>query len=184
MLFCRKLAAAKKEPYPARSSTQLARCVATIISGLRIVTYSQISPSHYPHLVRIPPFGVILMLFTYLCFVLALQFAYVSVSGDAHWEAIGIRAGWLSVGQIPLIILLAGKYNVIGFLTGVGFERLNNFHRWLARVLLLTATLHFGYQSYGWNRLGLWHSEWDTDTCAPTGKQLVCLNYASSSHNM
>ena len=110
------------------------------------------------------------MLFAYLGFILALQFIHVSIPGDAHWEAIGIRAGWLSIGQIPLVILLAGKYNVIGFLTGVGYERLNVFHRWVARTLLLTSTLHFGYQSYGWNRLGLWRLEWDTDTCATTGK--------------
>ena len=141
-----------------------------VVSGLRIVTYIQASPSRYLALVRIPPVGVIAMLLAYLSFVLALQFIHVSIPGDAHWEAIGIRAGWLSIGQTPLIILLAGKYNIIGFLTGVGYERLNVFHRWVARTLLLTATLHFGYQSYGWNRLGLWQLEWATDTCAPTGK--------------
>ena len=144
--------------------------MATIVLGLRVLTYFQASPRSYPLLLRILPLGIIVMLLAYLGFVLALQFVHVSIPGDAHWEAIGIRAGWLSIGQIPLVILLAGKCNIIGFLTGVGYERLNVIHRWVARVLLLTATLHFGYQSYGWNRLGLWQLEWATDTCTPTGK--------------
>ena len=37
------------------------------------------------------------------------------------------------------------------------------------RVLLLLATLHLGYQNYGWSLYGLVHMEWSTDSCPSTG---------------
>ena len=70
---------------------------------------------------------------------------------------------------MPLLILLASKNNIIGTLTGVSFERLNVLHRWTARIMLFLAILHFGYQSYGWQRFGLMKLEWATDECPTTG---------------
>jgi len=72
-------------------------------------------------------------------------------------------------GTSPLLILLAGKMNIIGLLTGASYERLNVYHRWVARGLLMLASMHFGFQSHGWNLYGLMRLEWDTDTCPPTG---------------
>lgn len=121
-------------------------------------------------MIKIPPLGAIIMLLAYLGFILALEFINVHVDGDQGYESLGLRATWLSMAQMPLLILLAGKNNLIGYMTGLSYERLNVLHRWVARCLLLTATLHFGYQSYGWNRLGLMQLEWATDSCTPTGK--------------
>ena len=118
---------------------------------------------------KVPPLGTILVLLAYLAFILALEFINNDVPGGQHYTALGVRAGWLAVAQVPLLILLAGKNNLIGLVTGVSYERLNVFHRWVARGLLLLATLHFGYQSYGWNKYGLMQLEWATDTCPPTG---------------
>lgn len=105
----------------------------------------------------------------YLGFILALQFDVNNIAGAQHYTALGIRAGWLAIAQIPLLILLAGKNNLIGLFTGVSYERLNILHRWVARGLLLLATLHLGYQNYGWNKYGLMQLEWSSDTCPPTG---------------
>ena len=101
--------------------------------------------------------------------MLALEFNDNSVAGAQHYTALGVRAGWLACAQLPLLILLIGKNNLIGMVTGVGYERLNVLHRWVARVMLLMATLHFGYQAFGWNQYGLLQLEWNTDTCPPTG---------------
>lgn len=60
-------------------------------------------------------------------------------------EAIGFRCGVVTIAQIPLMFLLAGKNNIVGFLTGISHERLNWLHRWCARCMLLTATMHMGY---------------------------------------
>ena len=98
-----------------------------------------------------------------------MEFINDDIPGAQHYTALGVRAGWLAVAQVPLIVLLAGKNNIIGLFTGVSYERLNILHRWVARGLLLLATFHFGFQSYGWAKFGLMKLEWKTDTCPPTG---------------
>lgn len=98
-----------------------------------------------------------------------LEFANNDYPGAQHYQAYGLRAAWLAVAQVPLIILLSGKRNLIGLLTGVNYQKLNVLHRWVARGFLVLATMHFGFQSTGWNEYGLMQLEWRTDTCPPTG---------------
>lgn len=129
----------------------------------------QLTPRSTSKWFKVPPFGVIVLLLAYLGFILALEFIANDHPGASHYTALGVRAGWLAVAQITLLILLAGKNNLVGFFTGVSYERLNVFHRWVSRGSLLLATLHFGYQSVGWNEYGLMQLEWTTDSCPPTG---------------
>lgn len=137
----------------------------------REATYLQFTPTARARLFSIPPVGTILLLLTYLGFVLALEFINNSLPlyGAQYWQALGVRAAWLAVSQVPLLILLVGKNNLIGLATEVSYERLNVLHRWVARMLLLLATFHFGFQSYGWSKYGVMKLEWATDTCPPTG---------------
>ena len=67
-------------------------------------------------------------------------------------EDIGCRTGYITLTQLPLIFLLAGKQNIIGVLTGFSYERLNWIHRCTARTLRLTATIHMGFWFRNWNR--------------------------------
>lgn len=154
---------------PAAPANILTTSVATIVAIFREASYPQFSPSRTVSWFKVPPIGTIQLLLVYLGFVLALEFTGNDIPGAQHYTAIGVRAAWLAVAQVPLLILLAGKNNLIGMITGVSYERLNVLHRWVARVLLLLATIHFGSQSYGWNRYGLMQLEWQTDTCPPTG---------------
>ena len=166
---CRVRAAAAKSPYPAKPSNLFTKSVATVTSIFREASYMQITPTRQAFWVKIPPLGTISLLLAYLGFVLALEFINNDVPGAQHYTALGLRAAWLAIAQVPLLILLAGKNNLIGFVTGVSYERLNVLHRWVSRMLLLLATLHLGYQNYGWNKYGLMQMEWSTDTCPPTG---------------
>jgi ferric-chelate reductase len=145
------------------------KSVATITAIFREATYPQYSLSSTAFWLKVPPIGTIQLLLVYLGFVLALEFIGNDTPGAQHYTAIGVRAAWLAVAQMPLLISLIGKNNLIGLITGVSYERLNILHRWVARVLLLLATIHFGSQSYGWNQYGLMQLEWQTDTCPPTG---------------
>jgi ferric-chelate reductase len=145
------------------------KAIATTTAIFREASYPHFSPAKAAFWVKVPPLGTILLLLTYLGFVLALEFINNDIPGAQHYTAIGVRAAWLAVAQIPLLILLAGKNNLIGLLTGVSYARLNILHRWVARMLLLLATIHFGSQNYGWNEYGLMQLEWATDTCPPTG---------------
>lgn len=67
-----------------------------------------------------------------------------SVVRDAYfWERIAFRNAWVSVTQVPLVYMLAMKsINPVSLLTGLSHERLNWLHRWVARTLLVTATVH------------------------------------------
>lgn len=141
------------------------------MGSIRKLCYPQHSPIHHTQSFKVPPFGTILLILSYLCFVLGLEYANQNVQGDQHSQAIGVRAGWLTITQLPLLILLSGKVNLIGLLSGVSYERLNVLHRWVARTMLLTATLHMGYQQALWNKFGLLQLEWSIDTCPPTGKR-------------
>jgi predicted ferric reductase len=66
----------------------------------------------------------------------------VSKNDVYYWERIGYRNAWVTLAQFPLVYLLSTKVNVIGFLTGTSHERLNWLHRWVARTMFVTATVH------------------------------------------
>jgi hypothetical protein len=71
---------------------------------------------------------MIILLLLYIAFVLALEFVKQDIPGEQHNEAIGVRAGWLTITQLPLLILPSGKVNFIGLITGVSYGRLNVIH--------------------------------------------------------
>ncbi|KAK5702691.1 ferric-chelate reductase Frp1 [Elasticomyces elasticus] len=172
MLYMRLRAAARGAETPARPKSVLAKWFATVTAIAREVTYFDLTPYRLPSSVRwfkIPPVGTIVLLITYLAFVLALEFINDSVPGAQFWQARGIRAGWLAVAQVPLTILLVGRNNLFTLTTGVSYERLNVLHRWSARVMLLMAIFHFSFQSKAWSDYGLMKLEWSTDSCPPTG---------------
>jgi ferric-chelate reductase len=150
-------------------SNPLTLLVASCTAVVREASYWQFSPSRISW-IRIPSLGSIILVLTYLGYTLGLEFYDNDYPGAQHWQAKGLRAGWLAVAQLPLLLLLAGKNNLIGLAVGISYERLQILHRWVARVILLTATLHGGFQAYGWNRYGVLHVEISTDTCIPTGK--------------
>ncbi|WWD19282.1 hypothetical protein CI109_103740 [Kwoniella shandongensis] len=64
------------------------------------------------------------------------------------------QAAWVAVAQVPLIIALAGKNNLISLLTGISYDRLNYLHRAAGNLLLLGSWIHAGGHwrlSHGWN---------------------------------
>jgi ferric-chelate reductase len=168
-LHLRLRAAAANKSRPAAAHNALSQFLGGVIATFREATYPQFSPARTYLWLKFPPLGIIIFLLTYLAFLMGLEFTDNNIPGAQHYTSLGVRASWLAVAQIPLLLLLAGKANLIGALVGVSYERLNVLHRWVSRGMLLLVTLHFGYQSYGWNEYGLMVLEWQTDTCPPTG---------------
>ena len=79
------------------------------------------------------------------------------------------------------MVLLVGKHSIIGLLTGLSYERLNVFHRWVARGMLLLATLHIALLAWGWSRFpGLQSLEWATDEAFPTGVAAYVILFCMS----
>lgn len=157
------------QAFPAKPKTAIMRWIATATALSREATYLQFTPAHHAFGIKIPPFGCLFLIIVYFVFILALEMSNMDVEGAQHYQALGVRAGWLAIAQVPWLVLLAGKNNLVGLVSGVSYERLNIYHRWVARGLLLLATLHFGFQSHGWSVYGLMQMEWTTDTCPPTG---------------
>lgn len=92
-----------------------------------------------------PPLGRVYLVGLYFILILILLFHDSIVSGPMYYETIAYRAAWVSVCQVTLIFLLAMKNSIIGFLIGSSHERLNWLHRTVARFLLFTVTIHFGF---------------------------------------
>lgn len=118
--------------------------MATMTAMARESTYLQYTPTSRLLWFKVPPMGTVILIILHFAFVLALEFANNDVAGAQFWQARGVRAGWLAVAQMPLLILLVSKNNIVGLLTGVSFERLNVLHRWTSRIMLFLAILHFG----------------------------------------
>ncbi|KAM6540234.1 ferric-chelate reductase Frp1 [Fusarium falciforme] len=88
------------------------------------------------------PLGRICVLACYWAVIVYLMSWKVSKNDVYYWERIGYRNAWVTLTQFPLLYLLSTKVNVIGFLIGTSHERLNWLHRWVARTMFVTATVH------------------------------------------
>ena len=71
---------------------------------------------------------------------------FLGAKGDIDWQA--HHAARLTYANIPLVIGLAGKNNVLSKLTGFAYESLNVLHRWSARWLIITSAIHVGGRIY------------------------------------
>ncbi|KAJ7489400.1 hypothetical protein FB451DRAFT_1337155 [Mycena latifolia] len=60
------------------------------------------------------------------------------------------RFGFIAISQLPFIFGFASKNNVLGMFLGMGYEKLNFMHRFVARLAILSAHIHgIGY-IYKW----------------------------------
>lgn len=64
------------------------------------------------------------------------------------------RPAWVAVAQIPLVLLLAQKNSIPGWLLGYGYERLNFIHRFVGRLVVLGSNLHALFYVYRWTAAG------------------------------
>lgn len=53
-----------------------------------------------------------------------------------------IRAGLVALAQIPLVVALGVKGNLLGLCVGLGHEKMKVFHKIVGRVIFFAATLH------------------------------------------
>ncbi|RHZ47671.1 hypothetical protein CDV55_100445 [Aspergillus turcosus] len=147
------------------------RATAASMRLLRRATYLQLTPTRNASWFKIPPLGIVYLILAYILFILLLEFVDdLGVTDPTWWTLVGVRAAWLAMAQLPLIVLLVGKHSLIGLLIGVSYERLNVLHRWVARGMFLLLTLHAGFLGTAWNRYpGLQSLEWETDEAFRTG---------------
>lgn len=99
-----------------------------------------------------PTLGRVLLVVAEFVLVMVLCFYKMNPKDQWQWEDMGYRTGFIALSQLPMVVLLAGKNNIIGFLIGSSYERLSWLHRWTARILFLTVTIHMGFWFRSWAR--------------------------------
>lgn len=92
-----------------------------------------------------PSLAVSVLVFAAVAFTVL----YCFVPQPLYWQNIqygspplAIRAGMLAVSIVPWIVAMAMKANLVSVITGIGHERLNVIHRWLAYICLLLSLIH------------------------------------------
>ncbi|KIM41657.1 hypothetical protein M413DRAFT_409883 [Hebeloma cylindrosporum] len=64
------------------------------------------------------------------------------------------RTGWICIAQMPFVFLFAQKNNVVGWIIGYGYEKLNFIHRFAGRIVVLAANIHSLHYFYLWSLQG------------------------------
>lgn len=122
-----------------------------------------------------PTLGRILVVGAEFALVMILCFYKLNPNDQWQWEDLGFRTGPIALAQLPLIFIIAGKKNVIGYLIGSSYERLNWLHRWTARSLFLTTTIHMSYWLRSWARYEYISYKIKTDPITQRGLAAWCI---------
>ncbi|CAK7200937.1 ferric-chelate reductase Frp1 [Sporothrix eucalyptigena] len=140
--------AATAREYPTKPPNAFLQVWATLTAVGRELSYPQLYvPVRYFTWLTPPPAGRVIMLLIYWAIIIGFMTAGAIIKDVNFWERIGFRNAWVTVTQLPLLYLLAGKSSVITMLTGTSHERLNWAHRWIARTMFVTASVH-GWHFY------------------------------------
>ncbi|KAL6691651.1 hypothetical protein J3F84DRAFT_386096 [Trichoderma pleuroticola] len=138
-----KAASAQSSPHPTRPNGPLSQSWATATALVRELSHPQlfIPLRHFSWLTP-PPLGRVLVLLCYWAVIIYFM-TWRSIVHDVYfWERIGYRNAWVTLTQLPMLFLLSTKVNIVGFLIGTSHERLNWLHRWVARTMFVTCTVH------------------------------------------
>ena len=175
-ILLRQRLSSRSTDTPARPKTIFSRTFATTTAITRELTYATL-PLAVPRRFHTtsPTLGRFSLVMADLILVLVLCFYKLDSTDQWQWEDIGYRTGFISAAQLPLVILLAGKYNIIGLLVGSSYERLNWLHRWVSRILFLTITIHMGFWFTNWARYDYIQFKLQTDTITQRGFAAWCI---------
>lgn len=119
----------------------------------RWVAYRRI-PKFMCNLFQLPSsMGNFVVIMTGILFILLCSFIprvwYRACAGFGS-PPLAVRAGMESISLIPIIIILSGKTNLISQVTGISYEKINVYHRWVSFMCCLLAWVHavaFWYQA-------------------------------------
>lgn len=99
---------------------------------------------------RLPAINLYLLEILLSClYLLALLLWTFCNTEDLTIKEYSDRTGHIAAAQLPVIVALSMKNNIIGWVTGIGHEKLKAMHRAVARVLLVEVWIH------GWTRVNI-----------------------------
>ncbi|KAI5804891.1 FAD-binding domain-containing protein [Geopyxis carbonaria] len=159
-------------PDPARPQSALLCAVATATAVVREATYYA---RRVPWLSHLPPTGHLLLLAVNFTLLLTMVFYDLDPRSPSNWEMIAVRAGWMSLAQLPLVFLMAGKANLVAAVTGSSYERLNWLHRAVARCMFITVLIHLSFFLRSWARYDYIATKFSTDENPRDGLGAFCV---------
>ncbi|KAG8881539.1 hypothetical protein FRB98_004255 [Tulasnella sp. 332] len=116
------------------------------IPGTMVATFRKacVRKSHTAERMGMSSLGEVAVVTFYYCFNIIL----VVCGANGHIDYMAHHAARLVFANLPLVIGLAAKNNVISYATGFSYESLNVFHRWCARLILILSTIHVAGRIY------------------------------------
>nr|GAT44818.1 predicted protein [Mycena chlorophos] len=119
------------------------RPVRVVLHGVRAVAFRVRVPYGLDSSINV---AELLAACGYITAVFIWQFVNTT---DAEGNAFSLRywtnrAGHIATAQFPLIVALGMKNNILSFLTGISYDKLNFLHRTVARVLVVLLWVHAG----------------------------------------
>jgi hypothetical protein len=153
-VLCRQRLSAGKagKQYPAKPRSWLTLGIATIFALTREASNFSLHIPLKKIVLRFPSTGRVSLVLANVVTLVVLCLYGLDLKDPFAKEDVAFRCGVMTLAQLSLIFLLASKNNIIGYLSGISYERLNWLHRWCARCMLLTATMHMGYFFTSWAR--------------------------------
>ncbi|KAF3904201.1 hypothetical protein ABW21_db0200540 [Orbilia brochopaga] len=97
------------------------------------------------------PLGRSLVLLLYMIMVALMLSINVYVTGYWYYEKIAYRAAWVTVTQIPFVLLIGGRISLFTLLTNIASERINWLHRWVGRIILVSVIVHMSLFLLEWD---------------------------------
>ncbi|EIW75936.1 hypothetical protein CONPUDRAFT_85161 [Coniophora puteana RWD-64-598 SS2] len=148
-----------EESHTLNSHTHLVRHPHAKEEGWTLPPHVQAWSSRVPPLARVLRYrldsgfslGQALVLGVYFLAVVYMSFYKSNPFGDA------LRTGFVAMSQIPLVYVLGAKNNVVGWVTAVGYEKLNYIHRFAGFMIVLASNVHALGYFYQWTLNGTLH---------------------------
>ncbi|KAF9464528.1 iron reductase [Collybia nuda] len=164
-----RLSSSRKEPR-SRGAVSLKRLPAALMNAFRALAFRQTLRIGSLYTINVSEFALTAGYIT-LVFTLSMMNStnLEGVAYDAKYWA--NTAGSIASTQLSFMVALGMKNNIISFLTGISFDKLNDLHRMTARVLCVLIWVHAG----GRAKLGL------IDANSPSHAWLQCGLLAASS---
>jgi NAD(P)H-flavin reductase len=138
-----RIARSSSVRFPTKPTNWYTQAWATLTAVGREISYPQVYVSpRYLTWMTPPPMGRIIILVIYWAVIIYMMSYGAIIYDILYYERLGFRNAWVTITQVPLLYLLASKTSILGLIAGTSYERLNWLHRWVARTMFVTATVH------------------------------------------
>ncbi|KAF8155465.1 ferric reductase NAD binding domain-containing protein [Crassisporium funariophilum] len=125
----------------ARTAVSLRRIPAAAADSFRAIAFRWTIPIGASHTLNLAEVGLTV---GYIGVLLSWTFvnttATTGVRVEPHYYA--NRAGTIAASQLPIMTALGMRNNLISWLTGISFDKLNYLHRMSARVIVILGWVH------------------------------------------